>query len=174
MKIWALMGILAGAILAGVIYTVASPYIAVNAMHQAAIQRDADTLVEYIDFPQVRQNLKDQLNAMMLDEMTTSAADNPFAVLGMAMGGALVEQFVDALVTPAGLISVMNGGSLDPAADPNPPTLDDADIQMSYQAWDRFHVQIAAPDADTATVLVLRRTGLWQWQVTDIRLPITP
>ena len=174
MKIWIVMGVVVGALLAAVMYAVASPYIAVNAMHQAAIERDADTLVEYIDFPQVRQNLKDQLNAMMLEEMTTSAADNPFAVLGMAMGGALVEQFVDALVTPAGLMSVMSGESFDPAADANPSALDDADIQMSYQAWDRFHVQIAAPDADAATVLVLRRTGLWQWQVTDIRLPIAP
>ena len=67
MKIWIVMGVVVGALLAAVMYAVASPYIAVNAMHQAAIERDADTLVEYIDFPQVRQNLKDQLNSKKIE-----------------------------------------------------------------------------------------------------------
>jgi hypothetical protein len=42
---------------------------------------------------------------------------------------------------------------------------------MAYQSWNRFDVVITSPP-NTVTV-VLQRSGLWDWRVTEIRLPLS-
>ncbi len=156
---------------AGLLYAIASPYVVVNRLQQAVTNNDPDTLVEYIDFPLVRQNLKDQLNAAMVQNMMTAESENPLAAFGLMFGGALVEQMVDTLLTPAGLIQLMQRAEPDPQAPADPVAADDTTVDMAYQSWNRFDVVITSPP-NTVTV-VLQRSGLWDWRVTEIRLPLS-
>lgn len=174
MKLWIIVGAVVGVLCAGLLYAIVSPYVVVNTMQQAMTANDADTLAEYIDFPQVRQNMKDQLNAAMLQNMTESESDNPFAAFGLVLGGAFVEQIVDAVVTPAGLMRLMHDGEIDPQATPDTSADAETIVQMAYQSWDRFTVDITVPSNGNTITIVLHRNGLWEWLVTEIRLPLMP
>lgn len=172
MKLWIVVGVVVGLLCAGLLYAIASPYVVVNTLQQAVTNNDADTLVEYVDFPLVRQHMKDQLNATMLQNMMESESDNPFAAFGLVLGGALVEQMVDTLVTPAGLIQLMQRGEIDPQAPAEPVAGNDTTVEMAYQSWERFAVMITSTTTGNTTTVILQRNGLWEWRVTEIRLPL--
>lgn len=156
------------------IYIAATPYITVRQMKAAAESRDGGALSEYIEFPSVRQSLKDQMNAMFLREMADDKMkDNPFAALGAAFAGAIVDKMVEAYVTPAGITELM-AGERPKAAEPGKAGGNSArevlsDASMSYESWNKFVVNIR-DESDWEGKLVLRRRGLG-WKVTEIVLP---
>ena len=90
-----------------VLYFVLSPFLTVYQIRSAAEQRDGGALAEQIDFPSVRQDLKDQLNVALGRSMAEEMEDNPFAVLGGLLGGVIIDKMVDAYVTPAGITQLM-------------------------------------------------------------------
>ena len=104
MKRW-----LIGVLVLAAAYFVASPFLTVHYMKSAAERRDGEALSEYVDFPAVREDLKDQINLKLGREMTKEMDDNPFAALGGMLAGAMIGKMVDVIVTPAGLIELMKG-----------------------------------------------------------------
>jgi len=173
------------------IYVFAAPYITVHLMKSAAASHDGDALAGYIEFPSVRQSLKDQVNAMFAKKMADDKEmqANPFAALAMAFSGVIVDKAVDAYVTPAGITQLMEGEKLQPAAvQPKtgqvapPGATSDAgnvaspereplsDASMSYESLDRFVVKVRN-DAGKEGKFVLSRRGLG-WKLTDIILPM--
>ena len=81
------------------IYVVAAPYITVHQMKSAAESHDGEALSEHVEFPSVRQSLKDQMNDMFAKKMAESdeMKNNPFAAFGAALAGMMVDKMVDAL-----------------------------------------------------------------------------
>ena len=71
--------VLVGALVGGVYY--ASPYLVLNELRQAVAAKDSEVLKELIDFPSVRQSLKDQFNVILASNMAAEAKDNPFAAV---------------------------------------------------------------------------------------------
>ena len=63
---------LVGLVVIFLIYFYASPYIVLNNIKKAAEQGDADKLSGYIDFPSVKQSMKDQVKAAMVEELASS------------------------------------------------------------------------------------------------------
>lgn len=168
-KLWWLVG--AFALLAG-IYLVGSPYLTVYQMKSAAQKHDGEKLSEYIDFPSVRQSLKDQLNAHVADEMASDPemADNPFSAIGSALAGTLAEKMVDAYVTPAGITRLMAGSSLRDENDSGSYGSDPfSNVSMGYQAFDKFAVTVKDDDGGDGK-FILRRSGIG-WKLTDIIIP---
>lgn len=168
-KLWWLVGALA--VLAG-IYLVGSPYLTVYQMKSAAEKRDGAALSEFIEFPSVRQSLKDQLNAHLADEMAADPemADNPFSAIGSALAGTLAEKMVDAYVTPAGITRLMAGSSLSSKGDSSSyGTNPLADASMGYQSLDKFAVTVKDDDGENID-FILRRRGIG-WKLTDIIVP---
>jgi hypothetical protein len=86
-----------------------SPYQTVHAMKSAGESRNGEDLAEHIDFPSVRASIKEQINARLLKVVKEESEENPVKALGAAFGGMLVDKLVDAYVTPAGLIEMMEG-----------------------------------------------------------------
>lgn len=161
-------------------YLVASPYIAVYQIRQAAKARDADALERYIDFPRVRESLKEQINAKVMATAATELADNPFAAFGMAFAGAMVDRLVSAAVTPAGLAEMMKGekpklkGASQPAGSaPKAPAMREplSDAEMGYQGFSRFVVSVPSKDGSGPVRFILTRSGL-SWQVSDVKIPL--
>ena len=161
-------------------YFYATPYITVHQMKSAAESRNGEALSEYIDFPSVRQSLKDQMNALFMKELgkDENMKDNPFAALGAAFAGVMVDKMVDASITPAGITQMMAGEK------PSPKLGKDADepaegttlakpfhnTKSSYESLSKFVVRVNANTSDEGK-FVLRRDGIG-WKLTEIILPL--
>lgn len=163
-----------GALLA--IYIGAAPYITVYQMKSAAESQDGEVLSEHIEFPSVRQSLKDQMNAMFMKEMAKDEMkDNPFAALGAAFAGVMVDKMVEAYVTPAGITQLMSGKKPKPkegeetSSGSTKKPLSDA--SMSYESLDKFVVRVKGNNEEEAK-FVLRRRG-FGWKLTDIIIPLS-
>lgn len=161
------------------VYVVAAPFITVYQMKSAAENRDGETLSEYIEFPSVRQSLKDQLNALFAKKMVEDTENKLFAVLGAAFAGTMVDKVVDAYVTPAGITQLMAGNKPQPGAEQGDGSAGSAerkplrkllaDASMSYESLDKFVVTFKDEDGGEFK-FVLRRRGI-SWKLTDIIIP---
>ena len=159
-------------------YVLAAPYLTVYQMKIAAENLDGEALSEHVDFPALRQNLKDQLNAHLGVELAQEAMDeNPFTALGAVFGGMLVGKMIDVYVTPAGIIELMKGESLDTESthdsveeqiQPEPF----ANVSMSYESFSKFSITIRQNTELAEEVKFnLRRKGMG-WKLTEILLPL--
>ena len=154
-------------------YVAATPYITVSQMQAAAQARDAKALSAYIDFVAVRQSLNTQLTAMLANEMSQSTEDDAMGLLGAAFGSKIIELLLDAIVTPEGLVAVLNGDSMTDVLDQEASVSSrsaNTSVSMGYQSLDTFGVTITNTDTQSATTLILTRDGL-NWRLTDILLP---
>lgn len=178
--IWKIVAIIGS--VAAVLYIAAAPYITVYQIRQAAEDRDAEGLSEHIDFPSVRQSLKDQMNAKVMASTSEDLKDNPFAAFGAALAGAMVDKMVDAYVTPAGITQMMKGekpvggkarenvsaettGS-GHQADKKP--FDNA--SMTYEGLSKFVVEVKDGSKEPVR-FILRRDGI-SWKLSEIGLPL--
>jgi len=167
-------------------YVFALPYITLYQIKQAVDERDSVALSEHIDFPSVRQSLKDQLNATLMGKMQSDEMkNNPFAALGMALAGPLVDKMLDVYITPAGVEQLLAGEKPsiknakkikhveEGAANNSSSHQEDAaeqkplaDVALGYKSTNRFEVE----DQKKGTRVVLRRQGL-TWKVAEILFP---
>jgi hypothetical protein len=98
----------------GVIY--ASPYIALDRLKRAADARDAQTVNQYVDFPLLRESLKDQVGQLLTRKIDIRKSGNPLAMIGAMIGAALIGPLVDSYATPDGVAAILNG--IPPRGDP--------------------------------------------------------
>jgi hypothetical protein len=110
--------------LLGVIY--ASPYIALDRLKRAADARDAETVNQYVDFPLLRESLKDQVGQLLTRKIDIQKSGNPLAMIGAMIGAALIGPLVDSYATPDGVAAILNG--IPPRGDPGekPPVPSEA------------------------------------------------
>ncbi len=87
----------------------ASPYIALNNLKRAADARDAQTVNQYVDFPALRESLKQQVTGLLTRRLDGHGSGNPFAAIGAMIGVALIGPLVDAYATPDGVAALLNG-----------------------------------------------------------------
>jgi hypothetical protein len=165
---------LAGLLVIFAIYLYASPYIALYNIKNAAEQKDADKLSGYIDFPSVKQSIKDQVKAAMVEELAASDEQDGFEALGTMLAAAMIDPLVDGLVTPDGVALMLQGQELDFGLDDkttkDEPKVKDTDIdyKAGYLSFNRFKVQIIdADDTDESLDVIMHRDGL-SWKVTRI------
>ncbi len=155
-------------------YIFAMPYITVYQMKIAAENHDGEALSEHIDFPLLRQHLKDQLNVQLAAEMEMD--DNPFTAIVVTFGGMLVGKVIDTYVTPAGIMELMKGES--PNTENTGSSIEKdtylqpfANVSMSYASLSKFSVTVKQTESDEDVKFVLRRKGI-RWKLTEILLPL--
>lgn len=165
---------LAGLLVIFAIYLYASPYIALYNIKNAAEQKDADKLSGYIDFPSVKQSVKDQVKAAMVEELAASDEQDGFEALGTMLAAAMIDPLVDGLVTPDGVALMLQGQKLDfdssndSSEDKAKINNEDIDYKAGYLSFNRFKVQIIdADDSDESLDVIMHRDGL-SWKVTRI------
>lgn len=173
-----LIGVAVAAVLAAAT-SYASPWWRVHQLHAAVAQRDVARVSAFVDFPALRASVKAELMAGMdAGSLAQEARDNPFAAFGKAMARAVIDPVVDALVTPAGVLAMLEAGEvrIQPDRHPQTPpapaqsqqTGEKARYALSYRSWDR--VAIAREDKDGGA-FILHRHGLWSWKLGGIELP---
>ncbi len=154
-----------------------SPLWTMHKIYSAANEKETDRLSDYVDFPALRENFKAMAMTAIANAMPKNEeADNPFAKLGMMLATTLVNSMVDAMVSPAGLTSLIATGK--------PPNLQNLakneqertsadqkiDLGFSYTAWDR--VLIFRKDHFEDGHFIMRRNGVWSWKLVAIKMPI--
>ena len=90
------------------------PHLTLYQIKSAAENGDGEALSEHIDFLALRQSLKDQMNVAVGKKMVEQADDNPFAALGAALGGMMIEKIVAMYITPTGITELMKGKKPNP------------------------------------------------------------
>lgn len=169
----------------------ASPYMALNSIKQAIDSKDSVAIAEYVDFPVLRENIKGRLMASMTNKLPETSESNPLAGLGQAIGNLFIGTAVDNLVSPAGVMLMLQTGKpsialprLDsnqpstPAAAPaSPAESGDAaqqaeakrkQLRVDYQGFNKVRVY---RQSDPATGFIFKRYGLMDWKLINIDLP---
>lgn len=156
----------------------ASPYWTLHRMNTAIAEKDAERFSSHVDFPALRESVKGQLMVMMNKRLSRpEMADNPFSGIGQMMGAALINPIVDAAVSPAGVIAMFESGKAQPlpgaagkqdAPAPGNARDDAPNYAVDYEGWSR--VAISKPGNDAGR-FILKRTGLWSWQLAALELP---
>ncbi|WP_413501619.1 DUF2939 domain-containing protein [Psychrobacter maritimus] len=160
------------------IYLYASPYLVLNNIKNAAQQGDADKLSGYIDFPSVKQSMKDQVKAAMVEEIAASDEQDGFEALGTMLAAAMIDPLIDGLVTPDGVALMLQGQKLDfdlnndkPEDKPKAKN-EDIDYKAGYLSFNGFKVQIIdANDPDESLDVIMHRDWL-SWKVTRINFSL--
>jgi hypothetical protein len=89
-----------------VFYYVASPYYALHVLKYAILNGDRDALESHIDFPALRDSLKEELKAQMTKNMSHDTG--MFSGLAEIMAPSIIDNQIDSFVTPAGLVNVID------------------------------------------------------------------
>jgi hypothetical protein len=151
---------------------------AIKSMHKAAQIKDADAFNDYVDYPKLRESFKGQFSAMVAEKMGTTDSTNGFAAMGAALGLAMANQMIEAMVRPETIMRVMQDGKVAPRLG---TSSSDSPQQEPVWLYERKGVNklIAYPGKEgpvSASVekqsgLVFQRSGFADWKLTEVRLP---
>jgi hypothetical protein len=93
----------------------ASPYLTLREMRTAIAEKDANAFSSHVDFPALRESVRAQVMIAMQAKLgTPEMKGNALAGLGMLLGMALINQVIDTIVTPAGVMTLMAEGTSRP------------------------------------------------------------
>ena len=161
-----------------VAYIAAGPYLTVYHIKQALDKSDTVKLEKHINFPAVRQDVKQQIQQKLELELSKSANNNPMTqLLGNAFLNNMADKLLESYVTAEGIQQLMQG--VDPAAstDQRKHTThtSNSDAALSgartyFHSHDTFLVDVKTNKQGDIMTLRLSRTGL-TWQLTGIQMP---
>ncbi|MFL9871659.1 DUF2939 domain-containing protein [Paraburkholderia megapolitana] len=177
-------------------FSYASPYMTLDRLKRAADARDAATVDQYVDFPALRESLKQQVTALLAQRLDAKSNGNPLAALGAMIGVALIGPLVDAYATPDGVAALLNG--IPPRGEPGerPPVPSHADSSPAtdvapapggttppstqppqppqttagYRGLNEFVITYRHGVGDTRYSAILHRDGLFSWKLSAVDL----
>lgn len=172
-------------------FAYASPYIALNNLKRAADARDTQTVNQYVDFPALRDSLKEQIIGM-LNHRLDADSNSKMATIGAMIGATIIGPLVDAYATPDGVAALLNGMPPrgDPGEQPTAPPAATADapasppagdaphnappperqITSGYRGLNEFAVTYRRGEGDAHYSAIFRREGLFTWKLAAINL----
>lgn len=157
-------------------YVAAGPYLTISEIKEGVVEQDSEKLSKNIEFPLLRQNLKDQINAVVMESAVTEMEDNPFAALAVGLATKMSDAFVDAFVTPAGLAAAMKGERPQQAGGATAggeaaPSEEDLfrNARYSFDSPSQFSVWVPDEQGSEAR-FILERRGL-SWKLVNLVIP---
>lgn len=157
-SVWTVMALMT-------LYAAAGPWIALHGMRQAVERYDAAALNAWIDYPNLRENLKDHFRRR-IDQLAGEGGSD----VGAYIADQVIEQMVDLAVTPAGLSRMMAGEPPAPgqagASGAAPQSLF-AETRFHYRGTRGFSLWVKDREGRELE-FVLHRSGM-RWRLDDIR-----
>lgn len=151
-------------------YVVLGPYLTLLKLKNGVQERDAEKVSECVDYPALRQNLKEQVERAIRARV---GADNPLAALAAGVALTVADGLVDRLVSPEGLAELMAGQkpalistTREPSAAPGRALLDGA--SYGYASFGKFVIDV--PTQGENIRFVLTRSGMG-WKLSRIDIP---
>ena len=171
------VGLAAAAVAAFAIAWAVAPVFAAQALIRAARAGDADRIEQLVDFPALRESLKDELTTELAAHMRRDPrmADSTLGGLGMLLAPMLLSGAIDATVTPEVVAQMVTTAEApDPTVRDRPEPGDAADGDDIHQAWgyrdlNAFAVTLTDRDhPDQRLALILERRGLLTWKLAAV------
>ena len=152
------------------------PFLALYSIKESIEAKDSNQLSKNIYFPELRANLKDQINLSFSDSINKRLNDNPLRFLAEGLADIVVDETLDVFLTPDGLGRLMDGE--DPSSivrnnkksekkDSGVEVLEN--IEFKYQSMNRFIVFINTVNKKQIR-LHLDRFGI-RWKLVNVILP---
>jgi hypothetical protein len=165
-----------------------TPYYTLWRIHSAAEAGETRKLATYVDFPELRKNIKAQLHGDAGKALQRRSANTDAgAFLGALFSSALADKAVDFLVTPEGLerllqgranlnlqLGISGGGSTgSPGQEPTSSGKLSPKNSRSFtwKSMSEFVFSTGEKEKEPVT-LVLSRRGWWSWKLTNVLLPV--
>ncbi|MEJ8857760.1 DUF2939 domain-containing protein [Variovorax robiniae] len=173
-RLYWLVALVAGLVAAALYF---GPHWTVYRMRKAIEARDATALASQVDFPLLKESVKAQLMTKMGGLMSSSGLkDSPLAGVGQLIGTGLINQTVDALVTPTGVMLLMQQGKFSVpgtpgTAPPSPSKESSSAPRYAIDYLDFSTVEIHARDGSPGK-FILRREGVFFWKLAAVELPM--
>lgn len=190
------MSVLAAIVFGGTYF--ASPYYAAQVIQDAARNHDLIALNEHVDYPAVRDSLKDQFQTLLSDQIRRSGdSDTTLALLGSAAAAMFMDRIIDTLIRPESVAALLKNGSLlapqvesrsspkakrnrsssAPAASPGSGAIDAHDASpeavLAYHGLDRFEMSVQPRSHAVGPArFVLARHGVFHWELIAILVPM--
>ena len=159
----------------------ASPLLAVRGLVSAAKAGDEAALEQRVDFPALRQSMKNEMNARLVAEMRKDLGDHDKALggLGMLLAPSFISSAVDTLITPKAVAAMVTEAREPRAADAvgeARPKTGDADDKIkrsySYRGLNTFAVTLHEQDRPERRLsLLMERRNLFFWKLAGVELP---
>lgn len=150
-----------------------TPYLVVYNMQNATNDKDYSRLESYINFPVLKSNLKQSFTKRMTGEANKDNKDNPLAIFGSVVAGAVINPMVDNLVTPKSLAMLMNGRNSikDNMNIEHHETVENKKIETKLSYRDFSHFVMTISNNKNNISFILSRENLFFWKLTDIKMP---
>lgn len=172
-------GVLAAALLLAAAWGLA-PVFAGQALIRAAKAGDAAKLERLVDFPALRESLKDQLSLEVASRIGRDPrlTEKGLGGLGMMLAPMILDGAIDAVVTPEVVAQMVTTAEAPrPAGTPPEPEngdrKGDKDLHQSWGYRDLNHFAVTLTDRekpDQHLALILERRGLFRWQLAAVDL----
>jgi hypothetical protein len=122
------------------IYYFASPFYALHALKSAVASGDSDALGNHIDFPSLRDSIKQEFKAEMMSGQPQGTGPNSvFTAIGNNIASTMVDNWIDAGATPAGTLKYLSSfGNGDAFSNypPNPNPTITFDVPIEHAGFD--------------------------------------
>ncbi|AII43730.1 hypothetical protein KR100_10200 [Synechococcus sp. KORDI-100] len=190
------LGLVSGGVLATGSYWYASPYLAVNSIREAIAQKDGSRFNQYVDYPQVREDLKAYVITRLTEAATEESLDDPdggLAALGTALVIPIANTLIDSYLTAEvvkGLIESSSSGAPKPQkTSANPFSVPDiqaeiakgmeqferqikqmSGVEMAYVGMNQFLVS-GRLEPGVKLGFEMTRQGLGNWTIAGLILP---
>ena len=152
------------------------PFLTLYSIKESIEERNSNKLSQNIYFPELRSNLKNQINLSLSDRINKKLNDNPLKFLAEGLADIVVDETLDIFLTPDGLGRLIDGE--DPSSIiRNNKKLDTEgkgievleSIEFKYQSMNRFIVLIETVNKKQI-ILHLDRFGI-RWKLVNVILP---
>jgi len=152
------------------------PFLTLYSIKESIEVKDSSRLSQNIYFPELRSNLKNQINLSLSDLINKKINDNPLRFLAEGLADIVVDETLDVFLTPDGLGRLIDGE--DPSSIiRNNKKLDKKDdevevlesIEFKYESMNRFIVFINTVNKNQI-ILHLDRFGI-RWKLVNVILP---
>lgn len=159
--------VLAALLAVGTSY-VAYPYVTLFRLGEAIRRGDAATLQALIDWPAVREGIKEDICDLVLDHPNIAEASGTLPPFGASFVRGIAANSIDRQVTPEALVAAVGLPAQPPVA-----TTSGADVHINWAFFDdptAFSVSLSAPGQVEPIKLQLElRHG--RWMVRRVWLP---
>lgn len=156
------------------VYFAMNPFITVIELSKGVQEKDSERLSELIDYPILRQNIKEQLYVKIINLVSAKIQKDQSieAAIATSLANQISDGLTDVFITPSGLAAVLEGKSPSNLLTENLSVFQRNNLftkaKFKYESLNQFSIQ--APSANGQIFkITLERNGLF-WKIVNITI----